>query len=113
LAPKKWKSNIESAKRHTKKTTAINKKRKQKKHISKIYTGSSKIGKHMPNRRSRKGNEKKQVGCAMLNWREMLSNSNKGKKSAGSGLRLNFLLGFRCSRDLFLSFFSRKVKKNQ
>jgi hypothetical protein len=94
LAPKKWKSNIESAKRHTKKTTAINKKRKQKKHISKIYTGSSKIGKHMPNRRSRKGNEKKQVGCAMLNWREMLSNSNKGKKKCRFGSEIESSAGF-------------------
>jgi hypothetical protein len=34
----------------------------------------------MPNRRSRKRNEKKQVGRAMLNWREMLSNSKKGRK---------------------------------
>jgi len=43
LAPKKWKSNIESAKRHTKKTTASNKKRKQKNTYQKYIPAFKKL----------------------------------------------------------------------
>jgi hypothetical protein len=54
--------------------------------------------------------EKKRVGCAMLNLREMLSNSNKGKKVQVSVWDWIFCWVFGIVGIYFFASFSRKLK---